>query len=64
MKKIIDLAYNNVDDLLKTFEELSKLDISIKVLKSNGPGAGWPEIELNGPKKKIIKWLTKNDFHF
>jgi len=71
MKTTIDLYYKNGDDLLNTFEELNKLNISVKVLKAKGPGGGWPIIELNalgggkilnGPEKKLKEWLIKNDF--
>lgn len=63
MKKIsIDIAYETCDELLKTFENLTRIGIKYEILQANGPGGGWPEIELTGTITKLNCWLAKHGY--
>lgn len=63
MKKIsIDIAYDTCDELLKTFENLTRIGIKYKILQAKGPGGDWPEIELTGTITKLNHWLAKHGY--
>lgn len=49
MKKIkLDLAFETSLELLKALENLTNDGINYRVIHAEGPGAKWPEFELEG----------------
>ena len=55
---IIDLSYEN--DISELYEEFAKSSIKLKVLQEEGPGGGWPEVELTGEEEDLRAWLLEN----
>ena len=58
----LDITYDNVEGLLKTFETLTQHHLLIKVNKASGPGGSWPDCSVIGKESDIRKALVDFDF--
>lgn len=62
MKKIIvDIAYDTLNDFHITLAKIVNSGLTYRILNINGPGAGWPEVEVSGDESQLrpmVDWLT------
>jgi hypothetical protein len=54
---VLDVAYDTPEQILELLEDFAKNDVACRVLAAQGPGGGWPELELKGTKADIMKCL-------
>jgi len=62
---VTDLTYENDISEIYTYYPKS---CTVKVLQEVGPGGGWPECEISGPKADIYEylgqWLDTDEIDF
>ncbi len=61
MKINVDVVTEEIS-LEETIAELKTFDIKTVVLNEVGPGGGWPELQLEGNREDLEKWLEKAGF--
>lgn len=60
-KILVDIAYDTLDDFHTTLAKIVNSGVTYRIIHINGPGAGWPEVELAGNEKEmrpLVDWLT------
>ena len=58
-KARIDVDVDTTDDELGALKrELSDRGLTMRVLQEEGPGGGWPEVEVEGDEETLRVWLV------
>jgi hypothetical protein len=53
----LDVCFEDANELLRTLARMTECKVAYKVLQSQGPGGGWPEIEVHGTREGIMASL-------